>query len=454
MTMIKTVKVALIFYTLVSLSACVTQQYTDEHENPVVQNDATNNEIAMTRISLGIGYLNIGNTKQAKLNLEKAKRFAPNLVQVHTAFAHYYDTVGEPEQAIAAYEKALSIKENDADTLNNYGVFLCRQGHLAKAEAQLLKAIAVPSYILVSESYENLALCHLKASNFLETEEYLNKSITHSPTRASSLLQMAKLQYAKNDYSQAQDFTHRYEKATRRFNPDALAFSFKLHEKRRDLKTAKNYANMLLKMFPHSYEAKQYLLNGLVEIEADKLALTYREKNSTKKKKRVVKLTPKNTKRKTQNNVAVIEEASNNRSIPAKTEASSNTEITNINKHNTAVNSDQNQTVNIVSAMPEKQVLKVAQFLAKSTANASQVIASKNSELNNKTKVSSNASSQKTINLPIHIVNKGDSLFSISKKYNIHMSAILKWNKLKKSKIIRIGDVIYLADPKKAGLNE
>ena len=247
--MISTARLLILALSLFALSACVTQQYVDENDSPIVQNDATKNEIAMTRITLGIGYLNMGNTKQAKFNLEKAKRFAPNLVQVYTAFAHYYDTVGEPEQAIESYEKALSIKSDDADTLNNYGVFLCRQNQLEKAELQILKAIAVPSYILVSESYENLALCHLKSEHFTKAEEYLDKSITHSPSRASSLLQMSKLQYIKADYIKSKTFVKRYEKTTRRFNADSLAFSFKLYEKLRDIKTAKNYAAMLLKMF-------------------------------------------------------------------------------------------------------------------------------------------------------------------------------------------------------------
>ena len=291
--MIKLFRQGFALFIVLFLSACVTNHYTDENDSPIVQNDATNNEIAMTRISLGIGYLNMGNTKQAKFNLEKAKRFAPNLVQVHTAFAHYYDTVGEAEQATQAYEKALSIKDDDADTLNNYGVFLCRQGQLEKAEEQFLRAIAVPSYILVSESYENLALCHLKAEHFSKAEEYLDKAIEHSPTRASSLLQMANLQYAKGDYRNTKAFIKRYEKNTRRFSPAALALAFKTHEKSRDIKTAKNYAAMLLQMFPNSYEAKQYLLNGLVEIEVDKLARAYQLKNLGKKKKRVVVLKAK-----------------------------------------------------------------------------------------------------------------------------------------------------------------
>lgn len=467
---------------LLPLSACVTQQYVDENDSPVVQNDATNNEIAMTRISLGIGYLNIGNTKQAKFNLEKAKRFAPNLVQVHTAFAHYYETVGEPELASASFEKALSLQDDDPDTLNNYGVFLCRQGNLAKAQEQFLKAIAVPSYILVSETYENLALCHLNEENFAQAQEYLEKAIEHSPTRASSLLQMATLLYAKGEYQEAKVFIKRYEKSTRRFSSQGLALSYKVYEKLRDIQTAKNYAAMLLKMFPHTYEAKQYLLNGLVEIEADKLANAYRMQNMAKKKKRVVVLKPKASlptpveQPKQQLNNVVNSEHTNEQSAnvqstnderiheqsPAKStteavvsdtsvEDSVKTTAEVVNKSAEMINTDvanapdvsdadnttqsantDSESTNTPIAAPTNNST-VAAFLAKSTENAKKVIAEQ----------------QNSINLPVHVVKKGDSLFSISKHYNIHMKALAKWNNLSKSKMIKIGDVIYLANPKK-----
>ena len=99
-----------------ALTGCVTQTYENDKTTPVIKNESSNNEIAMTRISLGLGYLKMGNTTQAKLNLEKAKRFAPNLVQVYTAFAHYYDVVGEPELATQAFDKALTLNAKDADT--------------------------------------------------------------------------------------------------------------------------------------------------------------------------------------------------------------------------------------------------------------------------------------------------------------------------------------------------
>ncbi|SEK73617.1 type IV pilus assembly protein PilF [Colwellia chukchiensis] len=407
-----------------SLTACVTQNYGNDKDTPLIENEASRNEIAMTRISLGLGYLKMGNTQQAKLNLEKAKRFAPNLVQVYTAFAHYYDTVGEPDLATQAYEHALSIDNQDADTLNNYGVFLCRHEKYAAAEQRILQAIAIPSYILVAQSYENLALCQLKAAQFSKAEIYLEKAIAHSPNRASSLLQMMRLQYAKGDYKLAQTYLYRYEKSTRRFSDEALALAFKIFAKQGNKVTAKNYANMLVKMFPNSILAKQYILNELYQIEADKLAAQYQALQSgtdnAKAKKRIVVLSPKSNDNKANANLSQhgLKPIMANSVMPPAV---------------TADNRRQNQAADEQLVKPVEHKREKIALPAKEeqqTATPQQNTA--------------------TVSLPIHVVKKGDSLFAISKQYNIVMKSLKRWNKIRPPFTLKIGDVLYLADPKSA----
>ena len=269
----------------ITLSACITQEF-EQDKTPVVKNQANSDDMAATRISLGLGYLKMGNMAQAKQNLEKAKKFSPEMVQVYTAFAHYYETVGENKLARASFEKALSLKSDDADTLNNYGVFLCRQDKAEAAEKQLLKAIAVPSYILVAKSYDNLSSCFLQKDNFDKAKLYLHKAVMHSPGNSSSLLQMVRLQYAMGEFTQAKIYEQRFAKVTRRFTPQSLALAYKVYLKLGERRTAKNYGTLLVKMYPQSWEAQQYLLNELELIEADSLAQRYEliqmNKTSTK----------------------------------------------------------------------------------------------------------------------------------------------------------------------------
>lgn len=427
------------------LAGCVTQNYGNDKSTPIIESESNNNEIAMTRISLGLGYLKMGNTQQAKLNLEKAKRFSPNLVQVYTAFAHYYETVDEPNLAIKAYEKALSLNSQDADTLNNYGVFLCRQQQYESAEKKILQAIAIPSYILVAQSYENLALCQIKAKQFDKAQTYLDKAIAHSPNRASALLQMIQLQYAKSDYKLAQSYLTRYEKSTRRFSANALALAFKVYEKQGNRRTAKNYANMLVKMFPNSFEAKQYILNELYQIEADKLAREYqlslRGSNVESNKKRVVVLSPKKAATKHADSLSQngLKPLMANSVMATEKQESESAKSTQQKKQLLLAGTKQNTAIVSVKNTPKAEANKQV------TENVSENLVE-----NSASKASTENEQAAMLSLPIHIVKKGDSLFSISKKYNIVMKSIARWNKLRRPYTLKIGDVVYLANPKSA----
>ena len=57
---------------------------------------------------------------------------------------------------------------------------------------------------------------------------------------------------------------------------------------------------------------------------------------------------------------------------------------------------------------------------------------------------------QQSLTLPVHVIGSGESLFFVSKKYNIKMPSLKRWNHLKKNPVLHVGDVIYLSDPKKS----
>lgn len=422
------------------LSGCVTQNY-ENNDTPVVQNQANRDDMAATRVSLGLGYLKMGNMPQAKQNLEKAKKFAPDMVQVYTAFAHYYETVGEHELTIESYEKALSIKSDDADTLNNYGVYLCRQDEVDEAEKQFLKAIAVPSYVLVAKSYENLSACFLQKDDFNKTEMYLKKAILHNPNRSSTLFQMIQLQYAMGEYKQAKSFQQRFEKVSRRFTSQSLALAYKVYFKLGQRRTAKNYGTMLVKMHPQSWESQQYLLNELELIEADNLAKRYQKSQASnteaKSKKRIVKLSPKKDTKVTKKPKVVEKPAKQIISKQAGEKASS-----------TAPQDKELQPNSVSDKIQEKQVV----MSDKLNADQPSIIKAKE-DLNEKTKETSEKLNQKNKAAPqkfpdFHIVEAGETLYSISVKYNIKIKALRKWNKIYKNKKLHIKDIIFLENPK------
>ena len=465
------------------LSGCVTQSF--ENNEPIVKNQANRDEMAATRISLGLGYLKMGDMSQAKLNLEKAKKFSPNLVQVHTAFAHYYETVGEGKLAIESFEQALLIKADSADTLNNYGVFLCRQGKLAEAEVQFLKAIAVPSYLLVSESYENLASCYLQSDDFEKAEMYLHKSIHHSPNRTSTLLQMVRLQYAMGNYQESKRFLQKFERNTQRFTANSLSLAYKLYWKLGRRRTAGNYANMLVKMYPQSWESKQYILNELELIDADNLAnkyqFTQKEKNrqlSPSSHKRVVKLSPrKSANTPYTSSIKTVTPTIQTRSaatallstkvaevVSAISKPTSDTIVTTvenvaqINKETDkitpvvtevgVINEVVSSTIEPTSTQPiaaTRDVL-LPEALPEIVEIEAVEIEAVEIEVISVEEVSNEFERVDTQEV-FHTVIPGENLYNISVEYNVKIEALRKWNNLSEKNKIRIGDKLYVVDP-------
>jgi len=469
------------------LSGCVTQSF--ENNEPIVKNQANRDEMAATRISLGLGYLKMGDMSQAKHNLEKAKRFSPNLVQVHTAFAHYYETVGESELAITSFEQALSIKADSADTLNNYGVFLCRQGKIAAAEEQFLKAIAVPSYLLVAQSYENLSSCYLQNDDFEKAEVYLSKAIFHSPNRTSTLLQMVRLQYAMTNYKEGKLFLQKFERNTQRFTADSLALAYKLNRKLGKRRTASNYANMLVKMYPQSWEGKQYLLNELEFIEADNLAKKYKFSQKEKKSlptssnnKRVVKLSPKKTVNtpvtpsvKTATVAASLPINTSNLTLGTGSSLVTGTTVLAAQATTSAIEPTSTKPipakrdVALPEALPveEKVNEQVATHTVSNESGSSKAsiqnelssVVESASKVDTKLAVvavatddtiknSEPLAKQETEQAQFHTVTDGENLYNISVKYNVKLQTLRNWNNLSEKNKIHVGSRIYVVDPK------
>ncbi|WP_371376405.1 type IV pilus biogenesis/stability protein PilW [Thalassotalea aquiviva] len=429
------------------LSACVTQNYSEN--KPVVDRDYSDEQIAKTRVSLALGYLKIGNTTQAKLNLEKAKNYAPDMVEVYTAFAHYYETVGEMELTENAYLKALSIDHNDADTLNNFGVFLCRQQRYDDAEEYFLKAIKVPTYIRVSESYQNIALCHLKNQNFERTEWALSRSISHSPNSAPSLLQMAQLKYAKGEYESASTFISRFERATRRFSPQAIALAFKINKKLGQEDIASSYSSMLVSMYPESIQAQNFLDNGLAQIEEDQLALQYRKykllKSGIKVDKKPVVIRRKQSNldrdgltRQQPPMIVAKEKLVDDATIIQSTGQSinQNSEI--------AKTAGQGTTSPVIPEQQDKNILSSVKVPENSLVEQNKPVVPARSKPQGAKSVTDNGTEP-----TVHVVKKGDNLFQVSLKYNILISRLKKWNNLQ-GNTLHVGQVLKLTNPEES----
>lgn len=234
-----------------------------------------NKQIARTRLSLGLNYLQRGETSQARFNLEKARELAPDLPEVSNALAYYYQQVGEFDQAEDAYREALRKDTNNADTYNNFGAFLCQINKFEQAEELLTAAVKRPGYIRVAESYENLALCALGRKDFEKYQQYLEQALRHNGVKHSIVYNLAMLNYAKGDLAKARIWQKRLQELGQ-VSPQATLLRYMIAYQLDDKVEQQSAEKFMLSVYPTAMETAWMLSADFSASEPEKMRQQYK----------------------------------------------------------------------------------------------------------------------------------------------------------------------------------
>lgn len=397
------------------LSACVTENTYTANERQVSQRNVDNTEAAKTRISLGLNYLNRGDSTQALYNLERAKTMAPNLPEVYNALAYYYQSVGEHTQAEASYKQAIAKDSNNADAYNNYGAFLCQIGKYQEAEKLLLTAVAKPGYIRVAESYENLALCQLEQNGFDAAKGYFQTSITHNSNRVSALINSGSLNYAIGHLADAKMDLQRIQRVGR-VSARSTLLSYLVSEKQGDVPTMRHAEQLLLTLYIDSNEAKLLLQQRLAESEFEQLRERYKH----------TMLASMPATSNTQTADAAQPTANPQLRIRRKT-ATENTELS---EQTVAQN---HSDANSAAAVPATLTPAVtSQTTDDSPSDITQPAA---------------IETTKPVIQHYHQIVKGDTLSALAHRYQVSQKQLMAWNKMTAKSRLSIGKKLYIVDP-------
>ena len=245
-------RVALLTVSLLVSAGCVTVNESDE------MTDAEIIRAAEARVTLGLSYLNAGNMIKARENLELAVRYAPDYYRSQTSLAYYYQQVDENELAEKAYKRALRSSSKNGNVLNNYGVFLCKNGRYEEAQQKFTQAIDQPYYYLVSASYENAAMCALGSGDKVTAKTYFERSLAHDPNRVRSTLQLAKLNIDEGNYSEPRVLLFKFNKKYG-YKPISLSLLIELEKKAGNTHLVNKYVNILRAEYPDSIEYQNYI---------------------------------------------------------------------------------------------------------------------------------------------------------------------------------------------------
>lgn len=167
----------------------------------------------------------------------------------------------EDTEAEEDFRRSLHLDNNDSDTHNNYGWFLCQHDREKEAIPQFLAAIKDPLYATPGLAYLNAGLCSRKAGNNRDAEEFLQKALVVQPTLTAALYALADLNFANGDYFSARKYFSEYSQKTAALTAEQLWLAVRINRKVGDRNAEASYATQLRNRFPDAHET-QLLLQG------------------------------------------------------------------------------------------------------------------------------------------------------------------------------------------------
>ena len=151
------------------LAACTTTSTTTSggrtREIPSTNEQPDLPRSAGVRLELASAYFGRGQTETALDELKHALEADPNLAPAHTLMALIRASMGDERQAEQSFARSLQLDAQNADTLHNYGWFLCQRRRYAEADTQFTTALAQPSYNDASRTLLIQGICLARAGS-------------------------------------------------------------------------------------------------------------------------------------------------------------------------------------------------------------------------------------------------------------------------------------------------
>lgn len=218
--------------------------------------EISSEEKADVYLKMGVRYLEMGQLKIAKENLEKSLDEDSSNAEAHNAIAVLYERIRRFDDARDHYERAISLDDESPQPKNNYGRFLCDRKEYKEGLLHLSAAFNMPLNKRKWFSLTNAGLCKLKQGNNTQAENYFRAALQFHPNYHPALKEMLKISYHQRKYMSARAFLQRYSSLAPE-TAEVLWYAYQTERSLHNIQVAEQYRSKLIQKFPESNEAKK-----------------------------------------------------------------------------------------------------------------------------------------------------------------------------------------------------
>jgi type IV pilus assembly protein PilF len=213
---------------------------------------------ARIRMELASGYYGRGEMTTALDEVKLAIIADPTFAGAYNLRGLIYANLGDEKLAEESFRHALQIDAGDADSMQNFGYFLCQKKRYAEANVLFDQALAVPRYRSVARTLLTKGVCQAFAGQLAESEASLVRAYELEPGNPSTSVNLSEVLYRRGDYERARFYIRRVNAIVALQGAQTLWLAARIEQRLGNRTGAQEFGDQLLRRFPDSREAGQY----------------------------------------------------------------------------------------------------------------------------------------------------------------------------------------------------
>jgi type IV pilus assembly protein PilF len=176
-----------------------------------------------------------------------------------------YANLGDPVLAEESFKRALQLNARDADTMHNYGWYLCQQKRYAEANALFIQALAVTQYRGVARTLLTQGVCQAHAGQLAESEASLSRAYELDPASPFTATNLSEVLYRRGEFERARFYVRRVNSQPDVANAQTLWLAARIEVKLGNRQGANEFGAQLRNRFPDSREASAFARDAFDE---------------------------------------------------------------------------------------------------------------------------------------------------------------------------------------------
>ena len=226
-----------------------------ETKDRVTQSDESDaSKRARTRMELASAYFGRGQMTTALDQVKLAIIADPNFGEAFNLRGLIYANLGDTQLAEESFRRALQINPRDADTMQNFGFYLCQQKRYAESNALFEQALAVPQYHDSARTLLTQGVCQAHAGQWADAERSLARAYEVDPANPAISVNLSEVLYRRGEYERARFYVRRINALPAVSNAQTLWLAARIENRLANRQATQEFGNQLRSRFPESRE--------------------------------------------------------------------------------------------------------------------------------------------------------------------------------------------------------